>query len=570
MRGRVQKAVVAFRKGQYGDAIGHYEHVLAADAGHKMALTGMMAALKAAGRAAEMEPYYQRALELSPGDVDLLGGIARLYKDIGRSRESLGLFTFIAKAAPLDFAIQCECAEMLLQFSEFDEAAEVCRRALAFEPAGDDALVLWTSLGIALYSMGREEEALEAYRSASPFCKAGPAHFINQTSIVFCLQALGRAEERIALLENIKASLRRWKLGDLEHAKVLFWISLSEKIPLDSPMHKEVLALAAKSPPPDVESFVQYTLGRIYADAKKYDSAYPAFVAGGKAMLNAARKKSREGLEIIDRVRETFTPQLVARLQGRGNPSKQPIFVVGMPRTGTTLLEQVLNAIPGVVGAGELGYLWQLAAANTARAPEACAEMPFPKWLERPDADDVLRLVAGSYLYKSAVTTPDALRVVDKLPGNFVMVGVVALAFPNAKIIHARRNPLDTCVANLTTLFDKGYWASYDPAAMGEQYRSYLDLMEHWHRLFPGRILDVHYEDVVADLEGQSRRIVDYLGLPWDPAILSFHESSNTVRTASFAQVRNPIYNSSVGRWKVYEKHLGPLIEALGPYGSAA
>lgn len=566
----MQKAAVAFRKGQYGDAIGFYEQVLAAEARHKMALSGMSAALQATGRLAEMEPFYQRALEVSPGDVDILTGLAHLYKGIGRTHEALRLLTCIAKAAPLDFGVQRECAELLLQFSEHEEAAEVCRRALAFEPPGSDALVLWTSLGIALYSMGREEEALEAYRNAGAFCTTGEAHFVIQTSIVFCLQALGRAEERRALLEKMKGSLRRWKLGELEYAKVLHWIGLTEKIPLESPIHKELLALAAKPLPPAAESFVQYSLARIYADAREYDRAFPAYVAGGKAKLKSLDKKALEGLEIVERVRQTFTPELVARLEGRGNPSKQPIFVIGMPRTGTTLLEQVLNSISGVVGAGELGYLPQLSAGQTVRAPRACAEAPFPEWLERSDANDVLRLIAGAYLYKSAEMAPGAERVVDKLPGNFLMVGVMALTFPNAKIIHARRNPLDTCVANLTTLFDKGHWASYDPAAMGEQYRSYLDLMEHWHRLFPGRILDVHYEDVVADLEGQSRRIVDYLGLPWDPAILSFHESSNTVRTASFAQVRNPIYNSSVGRWKVYEKHLGPLIEALGPYGSAA
>jgi hypothetical protein len=241
--------------------------------------------------------------------------------------------------------------------------------------------------------------------------------------------------------------------------------------------------------------------------------------------------------------------------RGLGDPSSVPVFIVGMPRSGTTLIEQILASHPRVFGAGELMNLTRTVATLSRRAPflGAILAMGAPE----------LRELGAHYVTEVRQLAPEADRIIDKMPANFRLVGLIHLALPNARIIHARRDPLDTCFSCFSQLFSGDQPFSYDLAELGRYYSAYEMLMQHWRRVLPrGVMLEVNYEDVIGDLEGEARRIVSHCGLEWDDACLSFHQTERPVR--STFQVRQPIYRNSVGRWRLYERHLGPLIGALG------
>jgi hypothetical protein len=231
-----------------------------------------------------------------------------------------------------------------------------------------------------------------------------------------------------------------------------------------------------------------------------------------------------------------------------------------MPRSGTTLVEQILASHPMVHGAGELKTMNDVVL--TVRGPDGNT-IPYPEFV--PSLDPAaLQAIGARYLALLRELAPHGERVTDKMPSNYYFVGLIHLALPNARIIHTMRDPVDTCISCFSKLFTAEQNHTYDLGELGRYYRRYERLMAHWRRVLPpGRMLDVRYEDVVADLDGQARRIIDYCGLPWDDRCLSFHETDRPVRTASATQVRQPIYSSAVGRWKVYEEFLGPLLNEL-------
>jgi hypothetical protein len=232
-----------------------------------------------------------------------------------------------------------------------------------------------------------------------------------------------------------------------------------------------------------------------------------------------------------------------------------------MPRSGTTLLEQILASHPKVHGAGELKTLNDVIL--TVRGADGNI-IPYPEFTTAIDSA-ALKQIGARYVNLIREMTPHGDRVTDKMPSNYYFAGLIHLALPNAKIIHTVRDPIDTCISCFSKLFSAEQNHTYDLGELGRYYKRYQHLMQHWHRVLPhGRILDVRYEDVVADLEGQARRIIEYCGLPWDDRCLSFHETDRPVRTASATQVRQPIYKNAVGRWRVYEEFLGPLLAELG------
>jgi tetratricopeptide (TPR) repeat protein len=303
--------------------------------------------------------------------------------------------------------------------------------------------------------------------------------------------------------------------------------------------------------------FMHFALGKSYGDIGDYDKAFPHFIEG----CNLKRAKSSyhpdETARYFVSIMRNFGAETIDKLRGGGDTSHLPIFILGMPRSGTTLTEQIIASHPEVHGAGELPDLMVIAEREIATAT-------FP---DNVGLLDQASLTARGAEYVTGLKrrAPGARYITDKMPGNFQAVGLIHLMLPNAKIIHVNRNPVDTCLSCFTTLFKYGHEYSYDLAELGRYYADYARLMEHWRRVLPaGAFLDVHYEDIVADQEGQSRRILEYCGLEWNDACLDFHKNKRAVSTASVSQVRQPIYKSSVERWRPYEKFMGPLFDALG------
>jgi hypothetical protein len=261
-------------------------------------------------------------------------------------------------------------------------------------------------------------------------------------------------------------------------------------------------------------------------------------------------------LGFMDGCRDVFTSGFLRAMAGHGDPSPVPVFIVGMMRSGSTFVEQILASHPAVFGGGERPYFEKslIAARQNAGTGDGA-------WIGA---------LAADYLRTLTAAAPMASRITDKLLGNFNYAGLINLALPNARIIHISRDPLDTCVSCFSKLFTGSAYFFYDLAELGRYYRHYQRLMAHWRDVLPdGVMLDVRYEDLVADLEGQARRIVAHCGLEWDDACLAFHRTDRAVRTASVAQVRQPLYTSSIGRAQPLRAKLRPLIEALSGASAA-
>jgi tetratricopeptide (TPR) repeat protein len=301
-------------------------------------------------------------------------------------------------------------------------------------------------------------------------------------------------------------------------------------------------------------------LGLEYENRRKYDKAFANF-----EQCNLIRRRS-ESYDPVDtenthdRVVELFTTEFLSQ-SAADAVEPTPIFIVGLPRSGSTLIEQILASHSQVDGTRELGDLAKAIQAQRQRArknerfPATLAKIKVPGW----------SAIGKEYIRRSERFRGRAPYFVDKNPNNFVFAGVVKLAMPNAKIINARRHPLDSCLGTYKQLFATGQPFSYDLTELGEYYLQYQRLMDHWHEVMPGFVLDVNYEDVVADLDGQVRHILEFCGLPFEDACLRFHETERPVRTASSEQVRQPIYSSSVNLWRNYEPHLDTLVHILKP-----
>jgi hypothetical protein len=301
---------------------------------------------------------------------------------------------------------------------------------------------------------------------------------------------------------------------------------------------------------------------KICNDIGRYGDEFE-YYASAKAILGSTSDSSVY-TQRYRTIRSTFTRDFLAARTGFGSSSSKPVFIVGMPRSGTTLTEQIIASHPQAAAAGETGVLRRAA---VSLGYGSANEKEFPRRLGAVSASDARNLArqALDLLERFSAT---AARVTDKLPHNFEVLGMVALLFPRARIIHCRRSPLDTCVSCFLTPLREEHGYAQNLSALGEYYRQYAALMEHWRAVLPMPILEVDYETLVNDLEGQSRRLIDFLGLEWDPACLDFQTSGRAVHTISRAQVRQPVYRTSVGRWRRYEAHLGPLRAALGDLAS--
>jgi hypothetical protein len=317
-----------------------------------------------------------------------------------------------------------------------------------------------------------------------------------------------------------------------------------------------IVALAARTDLPIEErAAAGFAVAKALDDADRYDEAFAAYDAANR-LYRAARTAAGDHFDAadlarrIDRLIVDFTPAFFASVRGWGSPSDLPVFIVGLPRAGTSLVEQIAASHSRVFGAGELRNIG-----------EASAELGP---VEAPWTQATVRRAADAHLERLSGLGGGADRVIDKLPDNIFMLGVIATLYPAARIIFCRRDPRDIGVSCFFQNFSAGLLTfSYDLADCGRRIRETERLAAHWHRVLPLRCLDIQYESLVADLEGESRRLVDFLGLAWEPACLDFHSTIRIVQTASSWQVRQPLYHRSVGRWRHYERHLGRLLGEL-------
>ena len=480
------------------------------------------AALRAAiaahssGDLAAAERLYRQALAQGPASAEALHNLGHVLMHQERPGEALGLFERALVLRPEAPATHNMLAQALRFQQRYEEAIVHHRRAIALRPGYAQA---HHDLGRLLQGLGRIEAARRSLETALALAPGRGEYYRSLGELV----RFGPDDPRLAAMEALARD-------------------------------------AARMPPADrIE--LHYALAKAWADLERYEAAFGQYAEGAGLLRRHAGYDEARTLDQLAQMARAFGAELMQAKAGQGHPSAQPIFIVGMPRSGSTLVEQILAGCPGVSAGGELTAFRDAAAASLAR-PEAAAGLDAGGWAA----------LGGRYLELAGAATRDAAtggaaRFTDKMPGNFLLLGLIRLALPNARIIHTVRDPIDTCVSCFTTLFLDGHPYSNDLAEVGRYWRAYEEVMAHWRTVLPpGVMLEVRYEAVVEDLEGQARRIVEHCGLAWDPACLAFQGARRGVWTASAAQVRRPVYADSVGRWRPYRPWLGPLLSALGPH----
>jgi tetratricopeptide (TPR) repeat protein len=431
----------------------------------------------------------------------------------------------------------------------FDDAVAAYRRTIRLRP--DDAEV-FCNLAMALAALDCVEEADASFRRAIALF---PDYAAAYNNLGLLLRERGRiAEAGRAIKRAIK--LDPQNLGFYDNLALVRPFAVRDRYFLAL---KAMARDAAMLPEAD-RIHLHFSLAKAYEDIGQPAAAFQHLLQGNALKRRHVVYDEAEVLGRMERMRQIISADFIAARHGSGDPSPRPVFIVGMPRSGTTLLEQILASHPQVFGAGELHLLDRMAGHVRGLLP---GTPPFPKMMLAMSATHY-RTLAAFYLERLARHAPDAVRITDKMTANFLFCGLIHLALPNATIVHMVRDPIDTCVSCFGTHFIEGQGHTYDLAALGRYYRHYRALMAHWHQVLPpGRIVDVQYEDLVADLEGTARRVVAHCGLPWDDRCLDFHRTERTVRTASATQVRRPIYKDSVGRWRGVKDFLGPLLTEL-------
>jgi tetratricopeptide (TPR) repeat protein len=469
------------------------------------------------GNLVEAEIAVRRAIELKPNSIPALCNLGKLLGDLGRSDEAEAVTRQAVALRPDHAEGHFHLGTVLIRSGRLDEAEAATRRAIALNPHLAGA---HHNLGVVLMELGRLTEAREAAERAVALAPREPLHF----------RQLGEVKKYVA--------------GD------------SCLIALEALSNDEASFGIGK------QIDLHFALAKAYADLGRAQDEFHRLLAGNRLKRSRIDYNETSVLDEIDRVQQVFSSEFMRTAQAAGEPSAKPIFILGMPRSGTTLVEQILASHPQVFGAGELNLFER----SVGDLRSAIQEAPAYPEIARHIPAGHFGEIGERYLAGIQRLAPAASRITDKMPANFLFAGLIHLALPNATIIHTVRDPVDTCISCFSKLFTEGNFHSYDLAELGRYYRRYQALMKHWHHVLPpGRMLDVHYEDTVADVETVARRIVAHCGLSWDQRCLDFHRTERAVRTSSATQVRRPIYASSIGRRHVYGPLLEPLLAELSP-----
>jgi len=549
---RFAKAVALHRAGRFAEAVTLYRRIIRREPDLPEVHDNLAAALAALGRLSEAAASCRCASELDPDKPQVwcrwgaaLAGLGRFAEAEEKLRRAILLDRDFAEA-------HCQLGNALRQSGRLDAAEEMLRRAVALDPNRAEA---HAGLGDVLLDRGEPREAAAAFGKAIAL-KPDFAGAHNNLSLA--LKEAGRLDEaRHAAEAAIRLAPRR----------AAYYANLAEvrTFTADDPYVAVLEALAQDaSLAADERVHLHFALAKAYDDIGRPEDAFTQLLAGNGRKRRAIDYDEAAALARMERTRALFTPDFIAARQGGGEATRLPVFILGMPRSGTTLVEQILASHPHVAGAGEVKLFDQAVAALRDLAPAAAAGSGTYPEMVADMGPEHFRLLGAIYAERLARLAPGALRITDKMLSNFIYAGLIHLALPHAAIIHVVRDPVDTCVSCFAKLFVEGQAYSYDLAELGRYYARYRSLMAHWRRVLPpSQMLEVRYEDVVGDLDGAARRIVAHCGLAWDARCLDFHRTERAVRTASAAQVRRPIYRDSVARWRKYERFLAPLLAAL-------
>ena len=537
--------------GRLDQACARYARALELNPNHAEAHSNLSAVLNELGRRDEAADHARRAIDLAPRLVDAYLNLAAIESNRGNHEEALRRLEATLAFAPDRAGTAQARAAALKNLDRLDEALDVIQRAVVLHR--DDGEIRCAQ-GMILQAMGRSEEALAIFDDAAELLMPKPGMALSNKATL--LLELGRREEALAVFDQAAKA---------EPDLASVWFNRADAYKF-TPGDPDIERMAALLESGKVQSFddrtsLSFALAKACMDVGQDERAF-AYLADGNALKRSTFDYDAAGVDAwLRSIADHFSADLMGRHAGKGALSAAPIFVLGMPRSGTTLVEQILASHPRITGAGELNYMQNLvrrvyaADGSLQSYPDYAGSMQGPDW----------RRMGEAYLARVAPLALRTPRVVDKMPANFLYAGLIHLALPQAKIVHVRRDAVDTCLSCYTKLFAAEQMFAYDLAELGRFYRGYEALMAHWRRVLPAESFhEVEYEALVGDLEGEARRLLEFCGEAWDESCARPHETDRPIRTASLNQVRQPVYATSIGRWKRYGAQLGPLLAALG------
>jgi tetratricopeptide (TPR) repeat protein len=505
-----------------------------------------------AGRGEEAEKVYRSVLAKVPNQPDALNLLGVLAMEAGNHDAAFDFLERAVQARPKDPAVLNNYGNALSLVRRFEDAIKHLERALAIKPDMADS---WLNLGRTLNFAGQGERALKCFQR---LLDLKPDSQAAKSGISRAFLSLGRTQEAEDTARELIAAAPTSSSGYVN-------LSNAHKFKADAPEIARVEELMASKDTSSKEMRgLQFAAAKMYDDVGRYDEAFRCFDAANKTQAGKYDAKALE--QSYADLKKTYTQKFFEEHEGQGLDSERPVFIVGMPRSGTTLTETIIGAHPQVHAAGELETI--------KRCEREMSDLVFRDDGVHKNARQLswvgIEVLAQRYLDAIDVKTKNAaaVRITDKMPHNFQAVGFIALLFPKARIIHTRRSPFDTCLSIWQQNFNDAHAYARNLTDLGHHYAHYLHLMQHWREVLPGRMLEIDYEDLVENQEAVSRKLIDFVGLPWDEACLRPQDVKRTVLTASVWQVRQPVYKRSAGRWKNYEKHLAPLRESLEASGA--
>ncbi len=500
--------------GDIDEAIVHYEIVVEEVPDSAQLLSVLGRAYLHAHELDKALEVLEQAVELDPDIVEAQHGLGAYYMRRLDYENAIGPLEHACKLRPRDVGVRINLASTLEKLNRHDEALSNINRALQLDKKNPNAHLVMVEI------LSRTGDMDGAQKQVEKLVKLQPQ--------------FGAAYDQLA-------RIRKFTDADL-------------------PLIRQAEKALQHGMPPKERCNLLFAIGKMYDDCGKYEEAFASYEQAN--LLRKHRYDINSDRDLVKALHRAFTAKNISILSANGNPSAKPVFIVGMPRSGTTLMERIIASHPMGGGAGELP---QMVSAGHKMFPKGERRKSL-KQLQDDLSQEKIDKFTEDFLRVLEQAKGDATRIVDKMPGNARFLGLIHVLFPNATVIHAMRHPLDSCLSCYFQNFAELWWSN-DLQVIGKEYTLYRKSMEYWQSVLPeGTIIDVQYESLVEDPETHARRMLDAIGLEWDPAVLEFYRKKGVVRTASVAQTRQKIYKSSRARWMNYAEHLGPLVDEIAPY----
>lgn len=576
--------IVNYDKRNFAEAIILYEKAISIDANYAEAHNNLGNALRTQGKFDLAIAEYEAAIEVRENYPEAYNNMGTVFRDMQKVEEAEASFRRAIALRGNYLEALNNLSSILVGQKRYEDALRILGDTLKLHPDNVATLLILaraqSARGAHPMAMRAVKKVLEqAPENVEALILAGhAAHDLDQYD-----ESLGHLEKALEIQpKNIEAlnfyGVVLKSVGRLDDARKTFITALEtqpraigtysnlvdlEKFTPENELFQTMERIMGRVKNPDDARYMalHYALGKAYDDIGDYKKAFHHYSTGAKLKRPTLTYNEAEVFSFFDDIKKIFNEEFFEKHKDMGNPSTAPIFIVGMPRSGSTLTEQIVSSHPRVFGAGEIKNL------------SVCIGMlrqKFPSLPKFPALAEVIKptqlsSIAKNYLGMINKISNSSERVTDKLLTNFFFAGLIHTMFPNAKIIHTARNPVDSCLSTYTKLFKDDMPHSYDLAELGRYYGKYQELMAHWRGILPATAFtEIQYEEMVNDTETHARRLIEFCGLEWDPICLKSHESNRPVKTASVSQVRKPIYKTSVERWRRYGDSLNPLIEALG------